>query len=92
MFYKSECYCTEKPVERDTSSSKKMVYLRKDFVFIPSHADEITGETVPDKWEYMEAKIPREALTLLQMTDSNSDDISLVKDAICELSTLMIGE
>lgn len=96
MFAKSECFSVTQPPELETESSSKYVYLRKDFSFMPEHMDEVSGEIIPAKWEYMETKIPKDVYDLVLMyksaeaqTSSNTEDIQLIKDAICELS--MIG-
>lgn len=80
MWYDSECISEKKPDAREDSSSKKVVYLRKDFVF-----HEKTEEQEA-KWTYKETTLPKDVIDLLEMTDTNTNGIADLEDALCELS------
>lgn len=80
-----ECISDVKPSEREMESSNKVVYLRKDFTFHESYVDE-EGKTVPAKWTYKETTLPKDVVDLLSMTDENTQGISDIEDALCELS------
>lgn len=50
---------TEKPLELDATSSKFVVYQRKNITFVEEVTGESEQETVPAHWEYEERKMTK---------------------------------
>lgn len=65
MWYKSASI--DKPPVMDDTSSKKSVYIRKDFEWVDG------DEERPGQWEYLESKIDRDALELLNIIQNHDD-------------------
>ena len=84
-WYDAECITELQPQTREENTSDFVVYIRKDFKFVPERImDDGTAE--PCKWIYKEATIPKDVVELLNMTDKNSTDIVDIENAMCELS------
>lgn len=84
-WYDAECISNTQPELKDDTSSRKVIYLRKDFVFHAEEGTAGTEEYKPAKWTYKEITIPKEVAQLLAMTETNTDSIALIEDALCEL-------
>ena len=86
IWYRAECVSTLQPPVREDDISEYVVYLRKDFKYIPETVDS-EGHTQSAKWTYLETTVPKEVAQLLDMTDKNSTDIADIEDAICILTS-----
>lgn len=73
-----------KPSALDTTTSRKFVYIRKDFEEKPSYDQE--GEQTGTHWEYLENKIPKEDWETYQQVMENTSSIATLEDAICDLT------
>lgn len=79
-----------KPDEIDTTSSKSVVYIRKDFKEVEISGME-EGET-RTVWQYLEQEIPQQDWELYRSVLQNETDISDLTDAVIELAGLIGGE
>ncbi len=79
-----ECVSESAPPVREDDISNSIIYLRKDFKHIPEQ--EIGGQVMPAKWVYLETTIPKDVAELLDMTDSNTESIAGLEDALCEMT------
>ncbi len=81
MWYKAANSDSIKPEVVDLTSSENIVYVRKDFTFIPEKTE---GEqTTPAHWEYMERQISKEDFDIyvdLQTTRANLDYVAMMTD------------
>jgi hypothetical protein len=72
-----------RPADVDRDSSRKYVYVRKDFQLIPESGD------IPEHWEWMEAKIPKDAVMIY---DEHNEALDDVYAALTELAEIIAGE
>lgn len=82
-WYKSSNNDSTKPSEIDETSSKVVVYIRKDFAEVPTL--DIDGKEIGTHWEYMEKKVKKEDWEIYTKVISNEGDITDAQLAICEL-------
>lgn len=73
-----------KPKALDTESSKVVVYVRKDFVEVPSC--DIDGKESGTHWEFLENAIPKEDWETYSQVAEHTESIASIEDALCELS------
>lgn len=88
MWYRSQSGGTEKPPVIDETTSKKVVYVRKDFEQIDVPDEEGT-RTV---WTWLETKVLKEDWEAFKMAWQNTADISDLTDAVIELAGILGGE
>lgn len=62
-----------KPLDVDTESSSKYVYVRKDFEEIPMLDQD--GEQIGTHWQYMENKVPKDDWDVYELQMRNAADI-----------------
>ena len=62
-----------KPLDVDTESSGKYVYVRKDFEEVPMFDQD--GEHIGTHWQYMENKISKESWDVYELQMRNAADI-----------------
>lgn len=62
-----------KPLDVDTESSSKYVYVRKDFEEIPMLDQD--GEQIGTHWQYMENKVPKDGWDVYELQMRNAADI-----------------
>lgn len=89
MWYKSQNGDANKPQAVDESSSKKVVYVRKDFEQIEVSDGEDGTKTV---WTWLETKVPKNDWEAFRMAWKNASDISDLTDALVELAEILTGE
>lgn len=82
MWYKTSNGELNKPAAIDTTSSAVYAYIRKDFVQIPASGEE--GHEIPDHWEWMEQKIPKEMFGVYRQTQANIEYIAMMTDVDLE--------
>lgn len=78
MWRKSENGSLDKPLEIDKESSKKYVYVRKNFEEVP------TTDQISAHWRWDETKVPKEDWEVYELAMRNAEAISGVEDALCE--------
>ena len=83
MWYKSENGSSTKPPAIDSTSSKKFVYVRKDFTLIPADEDK------PEHWEWMEQKVRKEDWELYEKVIGHDDALDDVYAALTELAEII---
>lgn len=81
---KAENSDSVKPAIIDKVSSRKYVFIRKDFEEVPT-LDE-SGEQVGTHWEYYEKRILKEDWETYEQVMENTNDIATLEDAICDLT------
>lgn len=92
MWYKVESWDISEPAPFDDTSSKKVVYVRKDIKAVQIEVPSADGETeIKDGYEWMEQKIPKADWEVYRMAFQNTSDISDNTDAIVELAGLIAG-
>lgn len=84
-WHEVECISVVQPPAREDDSSKKVVYLRKDFTFHEAEGDPDSGDYKSARWTYLETTLPKDVVDLLTMTDDNTQGIANLEDALCEL-------
>lgn len=75
-----------KPEAVDRDSSRKYIYVRKDFILVEA------TEEIPAHWEWMEAKIPKDALAIWDQTTAHETALDDVYAALTELAEIIAGE
>lgn len=88
-WYKSSNSDNTKPSEIDETSSKVVVYVRKDFVEVPTL--DIDGKENGTHWEYMEKKVKKEDWEIYTKVISDEGEITDAQLAICELYEMFMG-
>ena len=88
MWYKSEGGDI-KPAAVDETSSKKVVFVRKDFR--QEERTDMDGEPYL-VWVWYETKIPKEDWETYKMAMQNTTDIADLTDAVIELAGILGGE
>lgn len=86
MWYNNENGDLTKPAALDNTSSKKYVYIRKDFIQIAA-----TEET-QEHWKWQEMKIPKEDWALYESIIAHDSALDDVYAALTELAELIVGE
>lgn len=88
-WYKNQNGEITKPSELDQTSSKKYIYIRKDFVLIEE------SEDTPAHWQWMEKKIPREEWEMYSKLISHDEDIQSIRldmeEAVTGLLEFVLG-
>ena len=74
----------DKPAQIDRDSSKKYVYIRKDFTFVAGD-----GEENPAHWEWQEAKLPKDLMIVYDKTTSHDEALDDVYAALAELAEII---
>ena len=59
------------------------MYIRKDFQLVPGDGE------IPEHWEWMETKIPKDAMVIYQEHGEALDDVYA---ALTELAEIIAGE
>jgi len=74
----------EKPLEFDATTSRTVVYIRKNIERVEKEKDGVTYRG----WEYDEAQLPMEdyAAIASALISSNKTGVAGTEDAVCELS------
>lgn len=75
---------TERPLEFDATTSKTIIYIRKNIERKSKTQDGNTYEV----WEYDEAQLPMEDFAAISsaLISSNKTGVAGAEDAVCELS------
>lgn len=73
----------QKPLAVDETSSQTSVYIRRNFVLIPTSEDE-----TPEHWEYDEWVMSKEQYEVYKVMKSEQDEQA---DAILELADIVGG-
>lgn len=81
MWYRNENSCDVKPDIIDRTTSKKFIYIRKDFVLVEA------TEEIPAHWQWMETKIPGEEWEMYSKLISHDDDIKNIRQDMEEAVT-----
>lgn len=91
MWYKCQNGSVDvKPAALDKESSKKYVYVRKDFTEIPASGEE--GFEIPAHWEWMEMKIPKDDWNVYEHVLEHDAALDDVYAALTELADIIAGE
>lgn len=74
----------EKPLEFDATTSRTVVYIRKNIERVEKEKDGATYRG----WEYDEAQLPMEDFAAIAsaLISSNKSGVAGTEDAVCELS------
>lgn len=86
MWYYNENGSADKPEVIDNTSSKKFIYVRKNFTEV--HAT----EEIPAHWKWMEQKIRKEDWATYQEVMDHGVALDDVYAALTELAELIVGE
>ena len=86
MWYPNSNGDSVKPDAIDRAGSKKFVYVRKDFRLIPEDGE------IPEHWEWLETKIPKDAMTIWEHTTEHDTALDDVYAALTELAEIIAGE
>ena len=78
-----------KPEPIDDKSSKKVVFIRKDFQ--QAERTDIDGNTYMI-WTFLSKEIPKEDWELYKTALQNTSDINDLTDAVIELAGILGGE
>ena len=87
MWYPSENSNMTKPPVVDSESSKKYVYVRKDFEEVPEAT--IEGQTIPAHWKWKEMKVPKEDWAVYEKVIGHDEALDDVYAALTELAELI---
>ena len=88
MWYKSENGNNVKPEPLDVLSSRKYVYVRRDFVLVPAvEGDGMDGR--PEHWEWMETTIPKEDWEIYAKAMEHDTAFEDVYTALAELAGMI---
>lgn len=85
MWYRNENGSDIKPSVIDKTTSKKFVYVRKDFVLIEATED------IPAHWQWMETKIPVDDWEIYEKTIDHDTALDDVYSALTELAEMIVG-
>lgn len=80
---------SEKPLEIDETSSKSVVYVRKDFEEIPTYGED--GEWIGTHWRYMENAVPKSDWTTYKEVIENQTATTDLEMALCDLYEMVMG-
>ena len=86
MWYRCENGSDVKPGVLDTESSRKYVYVRRNFVLIEAE------EERPAHWVWEEQKILRDDWAVYEKVLEHGEALDDVYEALTELAELIIGE
>lgn len=79
-----------KPSEIDDTSSKDTIYVRKDFVEVPTYDGD--NNQIGTHWQYMENEIPRDDWETYKKVIENENAMIDTQLAICDLYEMLTGE
>lgn len=92
-WYKVELWGIDKPSEFDDTSSKAIIYFRKDIKAVKIPVPTMDGEIeLKDGFEWMQIEIPKEDWELYKTALQNTSDINDLTDAVIELAGILGGE
>ena len=92
-WYKVELWGIDKPSVIDDTSSKVIIYFRKDIKAVKIPVPTMDGEIeLKDGYEWMQIEIPKEDWELYKTAFQNASDISDLTDAVIELAGILGGE
>lgn len=83
MWKQSENSNEIKPNEIDETSSKSVVYIRRDFKEVDTLDNE--GNKIGTHWKYEENTVPKKDWDTYKQLITAQDDITSLQLAICEL-------
>lgn len=86
MWYVTENGTDTCPVALDKVSSKKWVYIRKDFTYI----EETEGN--PAHYSYMEKKVPKDDWAIYEEVINHGEALDDVYNALAELAEMITEE
>lgn len=78
-----------RPNDIDEISSKDIVYVRKDFIEVPTY-DEY-GEQIGNHWQYIEDEIPKSDWETYKKVIENENAMIDTQLAICDLYEMISG-
>lgn len=87
MWYESSNDNNVKPEAVDMESSRKWAYVRKNFRMVEEA--ESDGRTIPAHWEWLEMKLPKEALAIYTQGVENAGNVDVLTEAILEMSEII---
>jgi len=87
MWYRTENGSDVKPAALDTTSSKRYVYVRKDFVEVPATQGD---QPIPAHWSWLEAKILKEDWAIYEEVLNHGEALDDVYDALTELAEMIL--
>lgn len=85
MWYSNENGSNVKPNIIDKTTSKKFIYVRKDFVLIEAIED------IPAHWQWMETKIPVDDWEIYAKALDHDTALDDVYSALTELAEMIVG-
>lgn len=85
MWYRNENGSSVKPSVIDKTTSKKFIYVRKDFVLIEATED------IPAHWQWMETKIPIDVWEIYEKGIDHDTALEDVYSALTELAEMIVG-
>lgn len=89
VWYKAASGDSVQPDYKDTTSSKKWNYIRKDFTFVEPQMD--GGEVInPGHWEWMEAKILKNDWETFLKVIGHDESIEDCQNALIELAEMIV--
>lgn len=86
MWYKSENGNSDKPAALDTESSKKYVYVRRNFALVAAEEDR------SEHWTWEEQKILKSDWAVYEQVLEHGAALDDVYEALTELAEMIIGE
>ena len=89
-WYKNGNDSSVRPMDVDTTSSKRWNYVRKDFRLVAARTAD--GQTVPEHWEWQEMKVQKEVLEIYNQASENKDNVDLLTECVLEMSEILYGE
>lgn len=86
MWYHAMNGAEQQPIALDKNSSKKYVYVRKNFILIPAQDDNAAH------WEWDEIKIKKEDWVIYESVMAHDSALDDVYAALTELAAIVAGE
>lgn len=83
MWYRTENGAAVRPAEIDATSSKKFVYIRRNIELVEATDD------LPAHYVWEEAKIPKEAWVIAELSMNHENALSDVYAALAELAGII---
>lgn len=88
MWYMNENGNLDKPAALDKESSKKYVYVRKNFEEVPQSGS--GKEAIPAHWMWQEMKIPKADWDVYEKVLSHDSALDDVYAALTELAEMIV--
>lgn len=88
MWYMNENGNLEQPAALDTESSKKFVYVRKNFEEVPKSGS--GKDAIPAHWKWQEMKIRKEDWAVYEKVLGHDSALDDVYAALTELAEMIV--